>query len=187
MNTLAEFNALQIAQLLGGSLVEQTTKMLRFYVFQWGNIEIYENGGEVNVCFEYLRGVDFQPPTGILISEYTFGFSIPYTGCDAEEFASRLLFFLRKAAHGVDLMDYFVEKQERDSVIPVLTLTETQGRQKLKCDCSGWIGIKSVWSVYLNQDFEFEVWYCNTTLFGTYKSFETALLRLGGTRIQRDL
>ncbi|MFN6475343.1 hypothetical protein [Nostoc sp. DedQUE07] len=182
MDRLAEFNAIEIAQLLGGTLREETNKKLRIYVFEWGEIEIYENGGEVNVYFEYLRGVDFQPPTGIRISKFTFGFSIPYTGCDEAEFAARLLFYLRKAAHGVDLLDYFVEKKNVDSTIPTLIPTQTEGIEKLKCDCSKWLGISSLWSIYLNKDFEFEVYYCNT-LFGTYKSFATALRRLGITQI----
>ncbi|MHC5755430.1 MAG: hypothetical protein ACYTXF_33275 [Nostoc sp.] len=95
MDRLAEFNAIEIAQLLGGSLWKKPPKSLEF-TRSAGNIEIHENGGEVNVYFEYLRGVDFQPPTGIQISEFTFSFSIPYTGCNEIEFAARLLFYLEK-------------------------------------------------------------------------------------------
>lgn len=190
MEKLADFNATQVAEYFGGTLIEETPRKWRIYEFQWGGIEIYENGGEVNVYFEYLRGVDFEPPTGIRISEFTFNFSIPYTGCDEAEFAARLLFYLRKAVHGVDLLDYFhfvnkKKKGEKKSIAPTaptLILTQVEGTEKLKCDCSRWWQIGSDWSIYLNKDFEFEVYY-NITLFGIYKSFETALKRLGVSQI----
>jgi hypothetical protein len=182
MNRLADFDAIQVAEFFGGTLLASDPQKWRFYKFQWGRIEIYENGGEVNVYFEYLRGVDFQPPTGVRISQFSFNFSIPYTGCDEAEFAARLLFYLRKAAHGVDLMDYFVHKKEENSITPTLIPVEVEGVRKLKCDCSRWWELGRAWSIYLNKDFEFEVYY-NTTLFGCYKSLATALKRLGVTQL----
>ncbi|MDZ7992522.1 MAG: hypothetical protein RM022_008155 [Nostoc sp. EfeVER01] len=88
----------------------------------------------------------FKPkkdPPEFRISEYTFDFSIPYTGYDEAEFAARLLFYLRKAAYGVVLMNYLLQKKEELEVAPenpCFTLTKINGLQKMKCDCTRWLG-----------------------------------------------
>ncbi|PHJ69207.1 hypothetical protein VF14_03495 [Nostoc linckia z18] len=186
MERLNQFNAMQIAEFLGGRLCEQNNDFIRIYEQDWGGITIHENGGEeVNVSFEYMRGLDIDLPEGIRATEFTFEFSIPYTGCDEAEFAARLLFYLRKAPKGVDLIDYFAQQKEQEAQrsLPVsVTTVKIQGVQKLKCDCTKWLGKNSTWSICLNENFEFEVWHQGTTLCDTSKTFESALKKVGITQ-----
>ncbi|MEH2067895.1 MAG: hypothetical protein V7K47_06965 [Nostoc sp.] len=183
MERLNQFNAMQIAEFLGGRLCEQNNDFIRIYEQDWGGITIYENGGEVNVSFEYLRGLDIALPEGIRATEFTFAFSIPYTGCDEAEFAARLLFYLRKAPQGVDLIDYFKnQEEEKTSTSVSVTPVEILGVQKFKCDCTKWLGQNSVWRIFLNDNFQFEVWHQSKTLCGTYKTFESALKKVGITQ-----
>lgn len=186
METLKEFNAMQIAAFIGGRLVEENDNGFAIYERDWGRIDIYDNGGEVNVCFEKLGQLDLYLPLGIVVSQYTFGFSIPYSGCDEAELASRLLFCLRKAPEGVEIIDYFLqEKNKLEIATETLCVTPIQmeGLWKFECNCTKWMGKNSMWRICLNDDLEFELWHEDEALYGTYKSFKSALNKVGITEI----
>jgi hypothetical protein len=181
MSKLDDFNAELLAKMLGGNLRIRHNKYFGIYIFHWGNIEIHDNGGEANIYFQYLRDVEIQLPAGVRISEFTFTFSIPYMvysqRIDEAEFATRIKFHLERAATGTDDIDYF-RQQELASPKPFTPLLGKEGYPKIKCDMSAYLPADTKWQVFINSDFEFEVWH-GETLYRKYRSFKNAVKGFG--------
>ena len=99
---------------MDAQIISFNEQVVSLYMSDFGNVEIYENGGEVNVTFSKAPGLE-QPllPKGLEVAQFRFTFSVPYERANKpEEFASRLLFVLNSAASGVDILDYFARNSD---------------------------------------------------------------------------
>ena len=48
------------------------------YLYPYGHIEITDNGGEVNVAWSYIQGLELPIPDNVRVESFSLGFSIPY-------------------------------------------------------------------------------------------------------------
>ncbi|HLP88817.1 MAG TPA: hypothetical protein VK184_09555 [Nostocaceae cyanobacterium] len=166
---LTGFDAEKLADYMGGKLVLHEPEKIVFYLFPWHNIDLYENGGEANVVFDCIPEISLYTPPGTRVARYTFDFSIPYPGnCKnrEKEFAERLLFFLKNAHRGVHCVDYFFEKS-------FLTPIAINCEVKWKCKIDP--PLPPGWTICVNPQFRFEVWYELKTKYGEYKYLDSAL------------
>ena len=59
-------------------LIRLSPTMAQIYLYPYGHIEIHDNGGEVNVSWSYIQGLDLELRGGIRIERFSLGYSIPY-------------------------------------------------------------------------------------------------------------
>ncbi|HLO89347.1 MAG TPA: hypothetical protein VK203_30665, partial [Nostocaceae cyanobacterium] len=116
-----------------------------------------------------IPGLTLYTPPGTRVARYTFDFSVPYPGyCGdrEQEFAQRLLYYLKNANRGVRYVDYFLEKS-------FLTPIAINCEVKWKCKIDP--PLPPCWTICVNQQFKFEVWHDLKTKYGEYKYLDSAL------------
>lgn len=59
-------------------LVRLSPTKVQIYLYPYGHIEMTDNGGELNVSWSAIQGLELPLPDSVQVERFRLGFSIPY-------------------------------------------------------------------------------------------------------------
>jgi hypothetical protein len=102
-----------------GTKIEVSPDSVKFYSYPYGNIHIHDNGGEVNVWWSNIPGLNVNlPEEHVMIWEYKLFYSLPIIN-NSNEMATLIKKSLDKA----------IEKALAEKPLLYLPITENQSQE----------------------------------------------------------
>jgi hypothetical protein len=80
MKRFLDFDWTKVAQAMppAAKLIRLSPTMAQIYLYPYGHIEVSDNGGEVNVSWNYIQGLELPIPDNIKVENFSLAFSVPY-------------------------------------------------------------------------------------------------------------
>lgn len=62
----------------GAKIIRLTPDFVQIYLYPYGHIEIFDNGGEVNVHWNHIQGLELPLHDSVRVADFALFYSVPY-------------------------------------------------------------------------------------------------------------